>query len=107
MKIFLVTVNIAVLLATSFNAFGADKAETPRQTDSEAKEREHVHGGGMALGVSAASANRFNVQSIEISHSVESAGSALTADNNGRNASARAISPKTGKQPLRFNPAPE
>jgi hypothetical protein len=107
MKKILVILNITVLLVTSFNAFGADKAEAPRQTDSEAKEREYVHGGGMALGVPAASTNRFNAQSIEISHSIESAGSASAADNNGRGASTGATSPRGGKHPLRFNPAPE
>lgn len=99
--------NTIALLALSLNVFAAEPAEPQRQTDSQAKEREYVTGGGMALGLPAAGAIRFNAQSIEISPSMVSASSISNAANNSRGASTRAASPSGGKQVLRFNPAPE
>lgn len=105
-KIFVILKTIT-LLALSLNVFAAEPAEPQRQTDSQAKEREYVTGGGMALALPAVGAIRINAQSIEISASTVSASSTSNAVNNSRGASTRTASPSGGKQVLRFNPAPE
>jgi hypothetical protein len=106
MKNFKLIAIFACIQLTMFHANSADSDSTQRFTDSQAKERAHVHGGGHALVDSPSQTRRRGISEELAPNSADSDDaepSSRGVAGGARGASSQAPKPRSGKKILRFN----
>lgn len=103
MKNFKLILILASIPLTMANAYSTDLDATQRFTDSQAKERAHVHGGGHALVDSPSQTRRRGVSEEVVPNSADSDDAEPSNRGVASGARSQAPKPRSGKKTLKFN----